>query len=155
MQWRVGPVNRHLSCDCCRGSGDDTYKVIGDMLMMAIKNEVVSRRTGVTLLELLLAAVFIGTGVVVAMRAGSTLGVSGYVGGFFVGALGAFAVVAAFGCGVTFTIGLLTGIPEYPVCSNGKCRDRKPPMSTGTSTELPRSITFCSAASRSLRVLER
>ena len=87
------------------------------------------RRTGVTLIELLLAAAFIGVGAAVASSAGTRFGVVGYVGGFVVGTLGAFGVFIAFGYTVAFTIGLLTGIPEYPVCSNGKCCDREPPNS--------------------------
>ena len=88
-----------------------------------------SRRTGVTLIELMLVAVCISVGVAVAIRAGTKFGVLGYVGGFLTGTLGAFVVFFAFGCTVGFTIGLLTGIPEYPVCSNGKCQEREPPNS--------------------------
>ena len=88
-----------------------------------------SRRTGVTLIELLLFAAFIGVGVAFAVSAGTKFGVVGYIGVFLLGTLGAFAAFFAFGYTVAYAIGLLTGIPEYPVCSNGSCHDREPPDS--------------------------
>ncbi len=83
-----------------------------------------SRRSGTTLLELLLAAAFIGCGVVVAISGGERFGVIGYVGGFLLGTVGSFAGFAGFGLTIGFGIGLLTGDPELPECSNGKCRIR-------------------------------
>lgn len=85
------------------------------------------RRPGVTLIELLLAAAFIGAGVASSISAGTKWGVVGYVGGFLIGTVAAFTAFFAFGFTVAFIIGLLTGIPELPVCANGKCRDRAPP----------------------------
>jgi hypothetical protein len=82
------------------------------------------RRTGATLFELLLAAACIGSGVVLAISIGGRFGAIGYVGGFIGGVVGLFACVAALGFFIVFAVGLLTGIPEFPECSNGKCRVR-------------------------------
>ena len=90
-----------------------------------------SRRTAVTLIEVLIFAAMIGVGVAVSGSAGRQFGVLGYVGGFFVGTLGAFAAFFAFGYTVAFTIGLLTGVPEYPVCSNGKEKKKREEKGSG------------------------
>jgi len=79
-------------------------------------------RTAATLIEFLLVFAFLGVGVAVAQRAGSSYGLLGYVGGFVVGVAGGFAGFLAFGYTIGYAIGVLTGIPEYPECSNGKCQ---------------------------------
>jgi hypothetical protein len=57
-----------------------------------------NRRTGVTLIELLLVAAFIGCGVIAAISGGENFGAIGYVGGFLVGMVGSFAASGAVLC---------------------------------------------------------
>lgn len=85
-------------------------------------------RTGATLVELLLVVVFLGAGIALARIAGNTGGLLGYVGGFIAGTVGAGVAFFALGFAFAFTFELLTGIPTYPVCSNGKCRDGEASM---------------------------
>ncbi len=103
------------------------------LYMVDSRNRVLSQsigsRSGVTLVELLLVAACFVCGVVIALRAGDTYGVLGYFGGFALGFVAPFAVVAAIGLTVAYLIGALTGIPEYPVCAAGKCHSRDAPNS--------------------------
>ena len=86
-------------------------------------------RTGVTLVELLLVIAFLGVGVAVSQYAGPKYGVFGYVVGFIAGTVGSCGLFFAFGIIVAYIFEIFTGIPEYPVCANGKCRVRKVPDS--------------------------
>lgn len=80
-------------------------------------------RTGATLVELLLIVVFLSVGIAVASVTGKQYGLLGYVGGLIAGTVGSGVLLFALGFTFAFTFELLTGMPAYPVCSNGKCRD--------------------------------
>lgn len=91
-----------------------------------------SHRTGCTLVELLLLAAFLCCGVATAVSGGDRFGTVGYVGGFVLGIVGSFAGFAGVGFTICSTFGLLTGNPEFPECSNGKCQVR-PDVDSGAT----------------------
>jgi len=80
--------------------------------------------SGVTLIECLIAFVFLMSGVGTALYAAKRFGWLGGLLGFFVGSFGCWAVLllAAFVAVIAF--GLFNGLPEFPVCGNGRCKFR-------------------------------
>lgn len=81
------------------------------------------KRIGATCLEFLWLLFILLIGIVVARYAGARFGWLGFVLGFIVGILASCGVFVGGIWLVTSLIGLFTGIPEFPPCKCGKCRD--------------------------------
>ncbi|MCE5241126.1 hypothetical protein LLH23_21900 [bacterium] len=81
-----------------------------------------SRRTGMTLIELLGCSVLLAVGLAVAVAAGKHYGWLGAVVGFLVGFVGAYLLLFLL---VAIAEMLWLGGPKYPPCHNGCCKWRE------------------------------
>ena len=80
--------------------------------------------SGVTLIECLIAFVFLMSGVGTALCAAKRFGWLGGLLGFFVGSFGCWGVLL-FAAGLAVIVfGIFNGLPEFPVCGNGRCKFR-------------------------------